>query len=607
MYTAYFGLRESPFRLTANPRFLYATSHFRSVHDTLVNSLREGKPFILLTGEVGTGKTTLLHKLLDDLNETYAIALVDHTTLPFSEILTAVCGAFHLPAQPEDSDEQKIHTLNSFCLRQRQTGKGVVLLLDEGQNLQESALERLPLLFVSAPGEEPRLQLLLAGQPELEEQLRTPRLQELRRSISQSCRLDCLSLQEIGPFIRHRLQAAGAEHQELFSPRAVELIAHGSQGIPRLINVICDNALHITYTRAPRTVSAETIETVLEEMHLQQPTTSDPQVALDPDLPPGGGQELKTKLTVTPFRFVEDRRFWAGTLSGVLLASALALLFSFSQFPLQRNQPQVMAQNEPLPMSSPLTDPVSSTQSTAPKEDFPTTPPSPIAKEEALHQEQAVTSSGIQTPGTPAPTEPKPSVSPTPDATLPVYSVGYASVAPTSTTILNRREAAPQVTPERSARAVAVAKRAKGQPTQRRRELSNDEKELFQAVFDDDANMVDRLLDAGVSPNATSRGGWTPLMWATIDGRLAVARKLLNHGASVNVKNNRGMTPLMYAAWNGHGALLRLFLEHGARIQDRDRNGATALHYAQDPWAKFTRKEERLVIVELLTTVSARK
>jgi general secretion pathway protein A len=606
MYTAYFDLREPPFRLTANPRFLYTTSHFQSVYDTLVNSLREGKHFILLTGEVGTGKTTLLHKLRDDLHETYAIAVVDHTTLPFSEILTAACGAFNLSAQLEDSDEQKLRILNTFCQMQQQTGKSVVLLLDEGQILQESALEQLPLLFASAPGEEPRLQLLLAGQPELEEKLRSPQLSQLRHLIAQSCRLDCLSPQEVGPFIRHRLQAAGGEQPELFSPQAVELIARSSQGIPRLINVICDNALRITYTRAPRTISAATIETVIEEIQLQQPTTPDP---FDAALPPSKARELAMKLTAAPFRLVRDRQFWAGTMSGALLASVIGLLFYFfSSLPFQHDQPQVVTQHEPLPTSSPSADLISSTQSASPQDDFSPALPSPIVKEEAPAQDQATAVSVLQTPETPEPKIPSPSVASIPEGMLQQYNVGYASVAPSSQALLKPRGTAPRAARERGEQVAAIANKAKEQPTERRRhELSQEEKALFQAVFNDDAEMVDRLLEAEVSPNATSSGGWTPLMWATIDGRLTVAQKLLHHGASVNVKNNRGMTPLMYAAWNGHVALLRLFLEHGAHPQDRDRNGVTALHYAQDPWAKFTRKEERPAIVELLTTVSARK
>jgi ankyrin repeat protein len=189
------------------------------------------------------------------------------------------------------------------------------------------------------------------------------------------------------------------------------------------------------------------------------------------------------------------------------------------------------------------------------------------------------------------------------------YNIGFASVDLSAKAFPKSGETAPRaVHGQGGAQTAAISKRAKEQTTQRRqRELSHEERELFQAVLNDDAQLIDRLLDAGVSPNATSRGGWTPLMWATIDGRVAIAQKLLQHGASVNVKNNRGMTPLMYAAWNGQGDLARLFIEHGARIHDRDSNGATALYYAQDPLAKFTRREERPDIVNLLIAGGAKK
>jgi hypothetical protein len=247
------------------------------------------------------------------------------------------------------------------------------------------------------------------------------------------------------------------------------------------------------------------------------------------------------------------------------------------------------------------------TPSASPTEDLSLTLSSFTDGEEPSIQEPAATSFVPRTPTTPAAKLSASSLSVSGEMPR-QYNIGFASVDLSPQTSLKTGETTPRVAPGRSTQTVAVSKEVKERSTQRRqRELSQEERELFQAVLNDDAQLIDRLLDAGVSPNATSRGGWTPLMWATIDGRVAIAQKLLQHGASVNVKNNRGMTPLMYAAWNGQGDLARLFIEHGARIHDRDSNGATALYYAQDPLAKFTRREERPDIVNLLIAGGAQK
>lgn len=609
MYTAYFGLREHPFRLAVNPRFLYATPDFQATAESILNSLHRRKSLILLTGEVGTGKTTLLHKLRDDLSDTYAVAFVDHTILSFAEIVTAVCDIFHLPVHHRESEEELLQMLTTFCLKQQQAGKGVVLLLDEGQNLQESALEKLPLLLLPDSQAQPRLQLILAGQPELEEKLRAPRWQRLRDSISQSYRLDCLSEGEVGPFIRHRLHAAGGK-QDLFSPQAIERIAYYSQGIPRLINVICDNALRIAYLRSPRTISAEVIETTVEEVRLRPALPPGSQVERDALALSDKQQELRTEPTPLALPFHIHKQFWLGAMSGALLAGLIGGLLYFPQSLLPHDQAPPEAENE-----SQIRNALSSSEysvaseQTLSPQDALSLFPSPLPSvQESPSVEQATSSAILQpseTSASPKPilpvsvarTETSQPQNPKGDRFPPLQSSGFKTDRST-----------PQKSLVPGKRAFSVAQ-VEGKPRNQkgRHDLSEKEKELFRAVANGDSQMAARLLDAGVSPNATSGAGWTPLMWAAIDGRFAIAQRLLSSHALVDAKNNHGMTPLMYAAWNGHSALLRLLLEHGAQVHIRDSNGATALDYAENYWARFTRREERPVIVKLLTQVSAKK
>jgi general secretion pathway protein A len=179
MYTTYFGLREPPFLLPPNPRFLYATPSTQQVYTALLQGLRERKRCLVLTGEVGTGKTTLLHKLMDEQAETAAIAFVYHTTLTFEEIVTAACEEFDLPATEGDT-EHNIQLLTDFAAAQSRSGKNVILLIDEAQDLHEADLAQLTSLLVPANQAPSPLQILLVGQPELEVKLQSSGLLSLR-------------------------------------------------------------------------------------------------------------------------------------------------------------------------------------------------------------------------------------------------------------------------------------------------------------------------------------------------------------------------------------------------------------------------------------------
>jgi type II secretory pathway predicted ATPase ExeA len=230
--------------------------------------VRERKGFAALTGEVGTGKTTLLRKLMDDLAGTARFVYFYNTNLNFDELLTFICEELNLRANSNEGRLGRIRVLNEFLLEQLRRGGTGVLLIDESQNLGSEVLEDLRLLSNLETGREKLLQIILAGQPELEETLERPELRQLKQRISIHCRLNCLKEREVAPLIAHRLAAAGCKRNDLFAPEALRKIAWYSKGIPRLINIICDNALLIAYATSQKTIAAGIVDEVAQDLQL---------------------------------------------------------------------------------------------------------------------------------------------------------------------------------------------------------------------------------------------------------------------------------------------------------------------------------------------------
>jgi general secretion pathway protein A len=268
MYTAYFGFREKPFSATPDPRFFYINPAYQEAYATLLCGIRERKGFIVLTGEVGTGKTTLLHRLMDNIEGTVRPVFFYNTNLSFEELLTFICHELGLPVKRRGRLD-KIQALNNFLIDQLKRGGTAALLIDEGQNLTAGVLENLRLLSNLETRSEKLLQIVLVGQPELENLLNQPKLRQLKQRVTLHYRLDRLKEREVSSYIECRLRTVGYEPNNLFARDSLETIARYSKGVPRLINVICDNALQIAYASSTKNVTGDVIREVARDLGLE--------------------------------------------------------------------------------------------------------------------------------------------------------------------------------------------------------------------------------------------------------------------------------------------------------------------------------------------------
>ena len=267
MYQQYFGFRESPFNITPDPRFFYANSVYLEAYANLRYGIEAKKGFIAITGEVGTGKTTLLRKLMLSLEKTIHTVLIFNTDVTFNELLRVILRDLGLPTEGKDRLSM-VEELNDYLIEQLEQGRVVCLLIDEVQNLSDESLEGLRLLSNLETDQHKLLQIVLMGQPEFQAKLDQPHLRQLKQRIAIRCEIARLKEDEIGSYINFRLRAAGCENTDLFHPNAVDQIAVYSKGIPRLINVICDNALLIAYASSQKNVSPNVIGEVARDLRL---------------------------------------------------------------------------------------------------------------------------------------------------------------------------------------------------------------------------------------------------------------------------------------------------------------------------------------------------
>jgi general secretion pathway protein A len=312
MYEQFYGLTDKPFSLTPNPRFVFYSQQYREAEGQLLYGINNREGFMLVTGQPGTGKTTLCRDLIEKLDrEKSQSALIFNPFLNGVEMLAALLTEFGVSVPPGGSRKELLDRLNQFLLAQLALGKSCVAIFDEAQHLSPEFLEQIRVLSNLETDQEKLIQIVLVGQPELLDKIRTPQMAQLDQRVSIRCTLNDLDEQETDRYIHHRLNVAGARGQIRFTPKAVAEIYRASHGVPRLINLISDRALLAGYAAQTRDIQPEHVRKAVaalrgEDAEVNANVTSSPK-----NIGGGGGK----------------RAAWIGGALAIAAGIAAAVLF----------------------------------------------------------------------------------------------------------------------------------------------------------------------------------------------------------------------------------------------------------------------------------------
>lgn len=264
MYCEFFGFKEPPFSITPNPRFIFLSKNHQEAFAHLLYGIKSHAGFIELTGEVGTGKTTILRSLINQLgDDLHRTALVFNPRLSAQELLRTINREFGIST--DGSIDELTHALNHFLLEENRAGRTVVLVIDEAQNLDPSVLEQIRMISNLETNTDKLIQIVLAGQPELAEMLQKKELRQLSQRITVRFTLLPLDFDDMRLYIDHRLEIAGGWRAVTFTPSALRKIYRHTQGLPRLLNLLCDRILLIAFTEETREISSGTVDQAIRE------------------------------------------------------------------------------------------------------------------------------------------------------------------------------------------------------------------------------------------------------------------------------------------------------------------------------------------------------
>jgi len=265
MYYDFFGFREPPFSIAPDPRYLYLSDRHKEALAHLMYGVQGQGGFIVITGEVGTGKTTVSRCFIENVPDNVDIALILNPRLSARELLSSICDELEIPHEISATIEELVDLINQDLLKAHAAGRHKVLMIDEAQNLSAEVLEQLRLLTNLETAEKKLLQIVLLGQPELQEMLALPELRQLNQRVTARYHLDAIGREELPAYLRYRLSVAGMRG-DIFSQRAVNRLYRESQGIPRLINLISDRALLGAYAEGEHEITADHIRHAAKEV-----------------------------------------------------------------------------------------------------------------------------------------------------------------------------------------------------------------------------------------------------------------------------------------------------------------------------------------------------
>lgn len=305
MYEAFYGLRERPFDLTPNPRFLVLTPRHREALSNLYFAIATGKGVTVLIGEAGTGKTTLLRTVLEAQPQSDALCVqINNPTLTRAEFVELLARGFGLSDEARSSKATMLTELQQVLVARHETGRPTVIVIDEAQSLPRELLEEVRLLANLETAEHKLVSVVLAGQPELATRLNEIGLRQLKQRVALRCELAPLSLAETESYIARRLTIAGGDAKSTFTRDAVALVYKASGGIPRLVSVICDNALVSGFAVGERQISRQIIAEVCRDFDLGSlrvpgsvPSTATEQPAAVPTVAPAANTATPAELS----------------------------------------------------------------------------------------------------------------------------------------------------------------------------------------------------------------------------------------------------------------------------------------------------------------------
>ena len=268
MYEKFYGFRENPFRMTPDSKFFYPSPKHTEALSTLLYTVQQRKGFVVVTGEIGAGKTTVCQTLLRKLDLNTKVARVFNTHLTARELLIAILEDLEISYQA-GTKGRLLSQLYDYLITQAFSGMNVVILIDEAQNLTPTVLEEVRMLSNLETEKEKLIQIILVGQPELKEKLQLPRLEQLRQRVALHYHITPLSVQETREYVQHRLAIAGGD-PDAFESEALDRVYAFSRGVPRLVNLICDSALLTGFLRETKTITRGMMEEVIREAPLKR-------------------------------------------------------------------------------------------------------------------------------------------------------------------------------------------------------------------------------------------------------------------------------------------------------------------------------------------------